>query len=193
MMEVIRVFETSVVTRTRRRNIKETAFFKVTAVTTTDLTYSRILLRILTSLAGIQDNRRSYYLSLRNRCVLRESSVSHDMSHSEQSNTLTHYVGLVHCLHCSSDADTNDNTKLWDCRLFPDLFYSSIWNCSFTVACYPHACTLKNYVFWDVMPSSSCENRLFGGTYRLHYQGEKTRRAWKDVGSNYEPKHAAKK
>jgi hypothetical protein len=36
---------------------------------------------------------------------------------------------------------------------------------------------LKNGVFWDVTPCSSCKNRRFGGTYRLHNEGDKNRRA----------------
>jgi hypothetical protein len=35
------------------------------------------------------------------------------------------------------------------------------------------AVTMKNAVFWDVMPCGSCRNRRFGGTYRLHLPGEK--------------------
>jgi hypothetical protein len=34
---------------------------------------------------------------------------------------------------------------------------------------------MKNAVFWDVAPCSSCMNRRFGGTYRLHLQGRKIR------------------
>jgi hypothetical protein len=30
-------------------------------------------------------------------------------------------------------------------------------------------------VFWDVTPCRSCVNRRFGGTFRLHLQGRKTR------------------
>jgi hypothetical protein len=30
---------------------------------------------------------------------------------------------------------------------------------------------MKNSVFWDVVPYSSCVNRRFGGTYRFHLQG----------------------
>jgi hypothetical protein len=37
--------------------------------------------------------------------------------------------------------------------------------------------TMKNAVFWDVMPCRSCVNRRFGGTYRLHLQGRKNPRA----------------
>jgi hypothetical protein len=35
------------------------------------------------------------------------------------------------------------------------------------------AVTMKNAVFWDVMPSGSCKNRRFGGTQRLHHKGDK--------------------
>jgi hypothetical protein len=31
------------------------------------------------------------------------------------------------------------------------------------------AMTMKNGVFWDVMPCGSCKNRRFGGTYLLTY------------------------
>jgi hypothetical protein len=37
------------------------------------------------------------------------------------------------------------------------------------------AVTMKNAVFWYVAPCSSCVNRRFGGTYRLHIQGRKIR------------------
>jgi hypothetical protein len=37
------------------------------------------------------------------------------------------------------------------------------------------AVTMKNTVFWDVAPCSSCVNRRFGRTYRLHLQGRKIR------------------
>jgi hypothetical protein len=33
---------------------------------------------------------------------------------------------------------------------------------------------MKNAVFWDVAPCTSCVNRCFGGTYRLHLQGIKS-------------------
>jgi hypothetical protein len=35
--------------------------------------------------------------------------------------------------------------------------------------------TMKNGVFWDVMPCGSCKNRRFGGTQRLLHQGDKNR------------------
>jgi hypothetical protein len=33
--------------------------------------------------------------------------------------------------------------------------------------------TMKNAIFWDVIPCDSCKNRRVGGTCRLHHQGEK--------------------
>jgi hypothetical protein len=36
---------------------------------------------------------------------------------------------------------------------------------------------MKNAVVWDVALCGSCKNRRFGGTYRLHHQGDKNRRA----------------
>jgi hypothetical protein len=52
---------------------------------------------------------------------------------------------------------------------------------------------LKHTVFWDVTPCGSCDNRSFGGTYRLYHQGDKNQRARNNVSSNLQPKHAAKK
>jgi hypothetical protein len=37
------------------------------------------------------------------------------------------------------------------------------------------AVTMKNALFWDVTPCGSCKNRRFGGTQRLHHQGDKNR------------------
>jgi hypothetical protein len=45
------------------------------------------------------------------------------------------------------------------------------------------AVTMKNALFWDVKPCGSCRNRRFGGTYRLHHQDEKNRRA-RNVSGN---------
>jgi hypothetical protein len=33
----------------------------------------------------------------------------------------------------------------------------------------------KNAAFWDVTLLGSCKNRRFGGTQRLHHQGDKNR------------------
>jgi hypothetical protein len=46
------------------------------------------------------------------------------------------------------------------------------------------AVTMKNGVFWDVMPCGSCKNRRFGGTYRLHHRSENNQRARNNVSSN---------
>jgi hypothetical protein len=32
--------------------------------------------------------------------------------------------------------------------------------------------TMKNVIFWDVMLCGPCKNRRFGGTYRLHHEGD---------------------
>jgi hypothetical protein len=37
------------------------------------------------------------------------------------------------------------------------------------------AVTMKNVVIWDVMSCGSFKNRRFGGTYRLHHQGDNNR------------------
>jgi hypothetical protein len=37
------------------------------------------------------------------------------------------------------------------------------------------AVTMKNAVFWDVAPCTSCVNRRSGEMYRLHLQGRKIR------------------
>jgi hypothetical protein len=37
------------------------------------------------------------------------------------------------------------------------------------------AVTMKNTVFWDVTQRDSCKKQRFGGTYRLHHQGNKNR------------------
>jgi hypothetical protein len=34
---------------------------------------------------------------------------------------------------------------------------------------------MRNGVFWNVTPCGSCKNRRFGGTYRLHHQGDNNR------------------
>jgi hypothetical protein len=40
---------------------------------------------------------------------------------------------------------------------------------------------MKNAVFLDVTPYGYCNNRRFGGTYRLHHQGDKNRLARKNI------------
>jgi hypothetical protein len=45
------------------------------------------------------------------------------------------------------------------------------------------AVTMKSAVVWDVTPCGSCKNRRFGGTYRLHHQGNKNKRA-RNVSNN---------
>jgi hypothetical protein len=47
---------------------------------------------------------------------------------------------------------------------------------------------MKNAVFWDVMPRGSCKNRNGGGTYHLHHQGDKNRRAINIIIANAVPR-----
>jgi hypothetical protein len=46
------------------------------------------------------------------------------------------------------------------------------------------ALTVKNAVFWGVTQCGSCKNRRFGGTYRLHHQGDRNWRVRKSVSCN---------
>jgi hypothetical protein len=48
---------------------------------------------------------------------------------------------------------------------------------------------LKNCVFWDVTPCGSCKNRRFGGSYRLHQQGDKSGWTRNSVSCNWQPTH----
>jgi hypothetical protein len=52
---------------------------------------------------------------------------------------------------------------------------------------------MKNAVFCYVTPFGTCKRGSFGGTYRLHLLGDKNGRAWNNIISIYEPKHAQKK
>jgi hypothetical protein len=36
---------------------------------------------------------------------------------------------------------------------------------------------MKNVVFWDITSCGFCKNRRFRGTYLIHHQGDKNRRA----------------
>jgi hypothetical protein len=42
---------------------------------------------------------------------------------------------------------------------------------------------MKNVFVWDVTPCGSSKNQRFGGTYRLHHQGEKNQRARNNIRS----------
>jgi hypothetical protein len=46
---------------------------------------------------------------------------------------------------------------------------------------------MKNAFFLDVTLCGSCKNRRFGGTYRLHHQGDKNRIAEVDRMSHERP------
>jgi hypothetical protein len=53
------------------------------------------------------------------------------------------------------------------------------------------AVTMKNAVFWDVIPCGSCKDPSYGGTYRLHHKGDMNRWTRKNVGSSSQPTHTA--
>jgi hypothetical protein len=44
--------------------------------------------------------------------------------------------------------------------------------------------TMKNSVFWDVTPWGSCKNRICGGIYCFHLQGDTNRRTRNNFSSN---------
>jgi hypothetical protein len=44
--------------------------------------------------------------------------------------------------------------------------------------------TIKKAIFWDMTPCGCCKNRSFGGTYRLHNQGENNQQARNNVKYN---------
>jgi hypothetical protein len=52
---------------------------------------------------------------------------------------------------------------------------------------------MTNAVIWDISRCGSCKNRRFGGTYRLHHQGDKNGLTRNTVSGNYQPTHATKK
>jgi hypothetical protein len=71
----------------------------------------------------------------------------------------------------------NNNNKLYSCVMCSG---SEILSWSNQSATYEYvrfeiftAVTMKNAVYWDVTPCGSCRDRCFGGTYRLHHQGDK--------------------
>jgi hypothetical protein len=44
--------------------------------------------------------------------------------------------------------------------------------------------TMRNAVFWDVMPCGSCKKRCFGGKYRFIHHGDKNQQARNNVSNN---------
>jgi hypothetical protein len=53
--------------------------------------------------------------------------------------------------------------------------------------------TMENAIFWDVRACGSCKNRRFGGTYRLHHQGDNNWQDRNNVSGKQQPKYAANK
>jgi hypothetical protein len=61
-----------------------------------------------------------------------------------------------------------------------------MWNLKFVVRFEViTAVTVRNSVFCDVTPCGSCKNRLFGGLYRLYYQGDSNRRTRNTVSDKF--------
>jgi hypothetical protein len=54
------------------------------------------------------------------------------------------------------------------------------------------SCSLKNAVFWNMMPCGSCKMQHFRGAFHLHHQGRKIQQA-RNISSNEQLKHTAKK
>jgi hypothetical protein len=94
-------------------------------------------------------------------------------------------TGIAHChKHTCSVTST-----FWDClgTSTPLRHHCSTFSTKHFAFCYVGfevftAVTMKNAVFWDVAPCTSCEiNRRFERTYRLHLQGRKIRKRGKSV------------
>jgi hypothetical protein len=72
----------------------------------------------------------------------------------------------------------NDTTVRLPTSFFASYLYLCVYFCV-DVECVRSdvftAVTMKNAVFWDVMPCGTCKNRGFGGTYLLNHQGDKYR------------------
>jgi hypothetical protein len=49
----------------------------------------------------------------------------------------------------------------------------------------------EEFRLWYATPCTSCENRRFGRTCRLHHHGDNNRLATNNVSSNWQPKHPA--
>jgi hypothetical protein len=88
----------------------------------------------------------------------------------------------LHCLICSAL-----QAVLWSRPLADS---KEVTNCTrFEVFT---AVTVKNAVFWDVTLYGSCKNWHFGGTWRLHHQGDKNH--WtKNISHKCQLTHSAKK
>jgi hypothetical protein len=94
-----------------------------------------------------------------------------------------HWLYCCQCLRTDSYVSETNNLLTEDSRTKSHSFWR------FDVFT---SVTMKNYVFWDVMPCVSCKNRRFGGTYCLRHQGDKNQQSRNKFGSNYQLKHIAK-
>jgi hypothetical protein len=79
-------------------------------------------------------------------------------------HTTSSYPSKIHFNIIEPHTSTlSDSQHLWDCSTANSLF----------IICGPSP--NKFTVFWDVTPCDSCKKRRFGGTLRLHHQGDKNR------------------
>jgi hypothetical protein len=87
-----------------------------------------------------------------------------------------------------SDCSLLENNEVWNKPHVKHTFSFKVswkWtkNGSVRFEVFP-AVTMKNGVYWDVMPCGSCKNRCFGGTQRLLHQGDKNRWTRNNVSCN---------
>jgi hypothetical protein len=89
------------------------------------------------------------------------------------------------CKKCMQNFERNSQRLDW--LRNPDIDATICWNAELCLNYvrfeFFTAVTMKNTVFWDLMPCGSCKNRRFGGTYGLHHQGDKNRLARNNVSS----------
>jgi hypothetical protein len=76
-------------------------------------------------------------------------------THRESSSIYWPFTSVC-ILYCRDDVPNRNFISACSCR---------IWGF--------HGVTVNNAIFCDVTPCGFCNNRRFGGTYLLHYQGEK--------------------
>jgi hypothetical protein len=62
---------------------------------------------------------------------------------------------------------------IWHTAMFVIVSIQTIPHMQYVNVFAINPCTMKNAVFWDVVPCRPCVNRRFGGTCRLHLQGWK--------------------
>jgi hypothetical protein len=121
---------------------------------------------------------------LRNENPVRTSQETHYISATESSRIMLCKIWSLHgtdyeecrLLECKYPFRTAQGTHYVSAREHSRFMLYKIWSC--------HGSDYEECVFWDVMPCGSCENRSFGGTYRLHHQDGKNWRARYNFSSN---------